>query len=130
MQDFLFFASSVGPRLVPVTEVIEVIPFVKLQREPGNNDRFCGLLNYRGKVLPVFDFMACDTNPSRDIRRFLIVTHGEYGDACLVAQEVNHLISVEDDKVFPVQASAEHHFMVAKCGDVIIRIVSAGEFIQ
>ena len=129
MHEFLLFSTAAGQRLLPVQDVVEVIPFVKLQPENSNNPLFRGLLNYRGQILPVFDFVPASQGVAADYRCFLVVVQARTGAFCLVAQEVNHLLAVPDDGIFPVTAAPGQQFDVVKSGDAMIRIVSMEEFI-
>lgn len=129
MHEFLLFSTALGQRLVSVESVVEVIPFVKLQQEQSDNPLFRGLLNYRGQILPVFDFMAAGNALAEDYSSFLVVLDGEQGLFSLVAQEVNQLLQVAADDVFAVNAAAGAPFAVAKAGDAMIRIVSVGDFL-
>lgn len=129
MHEFLLFSTALGQRLVPVESVVEVIPFVKLQQEQTANPLFRGLLNYRGQILPVFDFVAAANALVEDYRSFLVVMQGEQGLFSLVAHEVNQLLRVAVDDVFAVNAAAGESFAVAKAGEAMIRIVSVEDFL-
>lgn len=130
MQAFLLFTSTVGARLLPVQHVVEVIPFVRLQAQVSSNPCFRGLLNYRGRVLPVFDFSICQADDNQDHRRFLVITTSEAGDVCLLADEVQYLLEVPNESIFPVKSAGNERFLVAKVGKDMIRIVDMLEFAE
>lgn len=130
MLEFLLFSTAAGQRLLPVQQVVEVIPFVQLQKEASPNPLFRGLLNYRGKVLPVFDFAAQPDDPYRDCRSFLVVTRSSHGELGLVAEEVHHLLVAPAEDLFTIAASATRAFDVVKDGDAMIRIVDVQDYWQ
>lgn len=129
MKEFLYFQSALGSRLVSVAEVVEVIPMVALQKESLENKLFCGLLNYRGQIVPVFDFADGSTQRTLDPQAFLIVTQYNGKPVALLAQEVNQIIAITSEDISLIAPAGAPSFSVAKLGDEMIRIVCPKEFL-
>lgn len=131
-QQFLHFQSSAGRRLMLVDEVVEVIPMVSIQREAEDalNEKFCGLLNFRGSIVPVFDFSPYQEGVCNNTSSFLVVAQSPNGKIAVVASEVDYLLDIRDENVNYVSSSADREFNVAKIEDEMVRIVNTGKFFE
>lgn len=131
MKQYLHFKSSVGRRLLSVSEIVEVIPMVSLQREDADalNEKFCGLLNFRGSVVPVFSLSKYEEFFCKNPSAFLIVSKNETNKLAIVAEELDYLLDIRDDQINSVRSSNGNEFNVAKIGDDMVRIVQTKEFI-
>ncbi len=129
MAHYLHFESSLGSRLVSVSDVVEVIPLVALQPQESEDPLFCGLLNYRGKIVPVFDLSTPAQDRLRDTQSFLIVAQCEDHGIAFLAKEVNAIIDVTPELISEIRPASSPAFHVAKWADNILRIVEPREFI-
>ncbi len=131
-SQYLHFQSSVGRRLINVEEVVEVIPMVMLQREEADaqNKKFCGLMNFRGNIVPVFNLSGYEEETCIDVGNLLIVSHTEAGLVALLAREVDYLVNIEHDELTRVNPIGGEPFLVSKINNEMVRLVSANEFIQ
>ena len=129
MAQYLHFESSLGSRLVSVSDVVEVIPLVALEPQESQDPLFCGLLNYRGKIVPVFDLSASEKNRLHDIQSFLIVAQCEEHGIAFLAKEVNAIIDVSPELISEIRSNSSPTFYVAKWADNLLRIVEPREFI-
>ncbi len=129
MESFLHFQSSAGSRLVRVSQVVEVIPMVALQHEQTDSNQFCGLLNYRGKIIPVFDLLRADENALLDMKAFLIVTQCYGSDVALIACEVKLIFELMVEAVQIIAPANLAHFEVAKVEGEMVRVVNLQEFV-
>jgi chemotaxis signal transduction protein len=102
---------------------------VSLQREITDNQHFCGLLNFRGKIVPVFDLVKSEERHILDINAFLVVTHSDGRDAALIAIEVNGIVDIEDTAISTITPIDQPAFHVAKLGNDMVRLASPQEFI-
>ena len=131
MKQFLHFHSSAGRRLIAVDQVIEVIPMVWLQREAADdaNQYFCGLLNFRGEIVPVFTLSMYEAKFHNDPNLFLIVADTDQGMVAVLALEVDYLVEVPDSAVSQINAIGGKVVNAAKVDDEMIRIVVPREFV-
>lgn len=131
MRQFLHFQSDAGRRLIAVDEIIEVIPMVWLQREAADSeqDSFCGLLNFRGNIVPVFTLSVYEERTCTDPSYFLIVTHTENGMVAVLAHEVDYLVNVDSAAISRISAQSGTVLNVAKVEDEMVRIVKPAEFL-
>lgn len=131
-SQYLHFESSVGKRLISVAEVVEVIPMVFLQREASDvhQQNFCGLLNFRGNIVPVFNLSAYEQSSCFAISNHLIIASTEAGLVGIVALEVDYLVDIQATDLRDVSPTQGQSFMVAKIDSDMVRIVSATEFIR
>ncbi|MEZ5493911.1 MAG: chemotaxis protein CheW [Pseudomonadales bacterium] len=129
MAHYLHFESSLGSRLVNVSDVVEVIPLVALQPQGSEDPLFCGLLNYRGQIVPVFDLSASSQERLHDAQSFLIVAQCENQGIAFLAKEVNSIIDVAPELISEIRPANSPMFHVAKWADDILRIVEPREFI-
>jgi chemotaxis-related protein WspB len=51
----LLFEIGNGRYALEVNQIIEIVPLVKFKKIPHSPDYVAGLMNYRGKGLPVID---------------------------------------------------------------------------
>jgi len=73
--------------LVPREEVREIMEFPQTTRVPGARDWIRGITNVRGRLVPVVDLLAFNSEGPTDIRRasrLIVVNHAEIPAAILV----------------------------------------------
>ena len=132
MLAFIHFTTANGPRLINVTEVVEVIPMVWLERDSDaiDNAYYIGLLNYRGNIISVFDPAggAQQFVPQPD--HFLIVCSNSVQTIALIATEVHQLVDIDKDEIRQIDALNQASFSAAKLKDKIIRIVTTSDYIK
>jgi purine-binding chemotaxis protein CheW len=63
---------------IQIMKVREIIGLIRITRVPGTPDYIRGVINLRGKVIPVLDLKA----------RFLRAAAGDSGQACIVVVEI------------------------------------------
>ena len=129
-EQFLLFRRNDAERLINASDVIEVIPMVHLRKEHDDqeNPRYAGLLDYRGKVVPVFDLIA-DPASQLEIENFLIVMHHAGKLAAVIATGVDDLVTLAGEQLTHIQVSADKYIDVGKTEDRVIKILSAGELL-
>ena len=52
---FMLFSAGNDDYAIAASEVEEVVPFARLKALPGTHPALAGLLNFRGRPVPVFD---------------------------------------------------------------------------
>jgi chemotaxis-related protein WspB len=125
----LTFAVDSKPYAVAVSRIVEVLPKIELRPIPHAPEFLAGLLNYRGKVVPVIDLgLLLGGTPCRNLlssRMILVndtsrnhnqdgVTPAQRGDRVqptrgqtaallgLVAENVINLVYVQSEQIIPV----------------------------
>lgn len=90
------------------TQVVEVIPYVTLKEVPRTPDYVAGLLNYRGKSVPVIDLTVLMTgNASRAwlSSRIVLVTYRDDSKAshllALLAERISTTIKLPESAFSP-----------------------------
>lgn len=129
---YVHFVTNHGPRLIEVTEVVEIIPMVQIdasQRSSGNRE-FAGLINYRGKIIPVFDITNGESCREPDINHFLIVAATAANSLAIIATEVTQLVSVIDSDISSIKPLNGESFRMAKVHEHMVRIVKTDEFVR
>ena len=73
---------------LPVTQVLEVVPYGDVWPVPGARRAALGVRNLRGEVLPVFDLAAALSPAAARVRRRLLVVEHDGRRAALAIDEV------------------------------------------
>lgn len=132
MLAFIHFTTTNGPRLINVTEVVEVIPMVWLERDSDaiDNAYYVGLLNYRGNIISVFDPAGGAQHFKPHPDNFLIVCSNGIQTIALIATEVHQLADIDKQEIRQIDALNQTSFSAAKLKDKIIRIVTTSDYIK
>lgn len=101
----LWLHCAVGPRLLPLTAVVEVLPMVALETfgvEPGAC--FAGVLHYRGALVPVFDTAPLPPQPELSPDWYLVLARCTAGLVAVVGHEVEDIVEVAPEHRRQVRA--------------------------
>ncbi len=89
-----------GVRVENVHEIIAMMPITRVPRTP---DVVLGVINLRGKIVPVFDmhrkFGMCDAKATR--HTCIIVVNVERMDVGIVVDRVREVVHIASDQVEP-----------------------------
>jgi purine-binding chemotaxis protein CheW len=90
---------------VDILKVQEIIRMMEITKIPNAPDYAEGVINLRGKVIPVIDFrkrfnLYEDFNGNADARRIVVVDIAGTTIG-LIVDQVSHVIKLENDKVCP-----------------------------
>lgn len=129
---FLLFRSGIGNRLLAAGDVVEVIPMIALQRDPDDDmdPRFCGVFDYRGRIVPVFDFVSYQQGNIKNPDAFLLIVHGSRSMLALVAYDIDDLVDVAADSIDEVAPESGLPFAVARLGEQLVKIVNPDRFVS
>jgi chemotaxis-related protein WspB len=101
----LLFEIGNGRYALEVNQIIEIVPLVKFKKIPHSPDYVAGLMNYRGKGLPVIDLnLLVDSIPFEDLlsTRIIIINNPFNTKAttplALIANNVIETVRVEMTK--------------------------------
>lgn len=127
---FLRFTSGIGERLVDAGDIVEVIPMIALQRDSDDdeNPRFCGVFDYRGHIVPVFDLQPYRDKNIQNPDIFLVIVYGKASLLALVAYDIDDLVEVEADNINEVRPESGTPFRVAKIQENLIKVVNPDRF--
>lgn len=88
---------------VPITQVQEIIRYESLTRVPQSSEFVRGVLNLRGRVMPVIDlrrkFNLADTEADRSTR--IIVVDVEGSSMGMIVDQVSEVITIDPQKIEP-----------------------------
>ena len=131
-RKFLLFESALGHRLVACDDVVEVINMVALQRDPedAQNHQYCGVFDYRGKIVPVFDFVEYDERNISNPGLFLLILQNKQKQMALIARDLADLVDIQTHDINDIDPEAGIAFEVAKVDEQLIRIVNAARFMS
>jgi len=110
-QSFVAVRAAQRSWLVPLSEVVEVLPMMSLSPLRGARGACRGLLNLRGQLLPVFDLAGEDAPLGAD--RYI-----------LVARAARSLVGVAVDDVLGVSRFSPDSVALCPVGDGQSRLVA------
>lgn len=95
IRRFLHFATAAGDRLAAIEDVDVVLPMMRLDHAPGEGGPTClGLMDWRGSVVPVFDFIPRAANAEFSPEWLLVVLRVRSSRVAVVAADVHGVIAV------------------------------------
>lgn len=130
-KHFLRFRSGDVERLVDAAEIVEVVPMVALRAGDGDiaHEKYAGLLDYRGHVVPVFDLAgrsgACQRSDS-----FLVVLGNEDEKTAVVATEVDEVVQLDNDCLSTLKVATARSILVGKVGQDMVRVLTVAELYE
>lgn len=100
---FLTFRLAEEDYGLEIRYITEIIGIQKITEVPSMPAFVKGVINLRGKVIPVMDVRARFSLPGRDYdeRTCIIVVNVEEKSVGLVVDKVNDVASIPDDKIEP-----------------------------
>ncbi|MCB1324230.1 MAG: purine-binding chemotaxis protein CheW [Spirochaetales bacterium] len=103
-QKYLTFLISEEEYGMPVSQVVEIIRVSELVRIPHAHDYFEGLMNFRGRPLPVLSLarrlgMEDSPEPAEGRRAIVIQIHGRR--LGLVVDQVRQVVSFPPEQIDP-----------------------------
>ncbi len=124
MKQFLHFQTSLGKRLVILNEVTEVLPMVALDySETEGNDLYCGLLHFRGRVVPVFDVQQRTQKSLQCLDLFLIVLNNEQQEMAIVASDIYGIVEAPAECWQTLQTGSKRPIEVVNIEGEFLRIL-------
>jgi purine-binding chemotaxis protein CheW len=102
MSEKTFLQFRAGPAVygLPVTEVIEIIRIVAISPVPSQHPDLVGMINLRGRVIPVFDLYLALAGQSRPLSlRMYIIIADVAGEAVgVLVDDVLDVITVPSEQ--------------------------------
>jgi purine-binding chemotaxis protein CheW len=130
MQQLVVF--SLGPEEygLPITQVQEIIRYVEPRRIPSAFASVRGVINLRGRIIPV-----CDLKQRLQLEELegpegkIIIVESASGAAGLIVDEVDEVVTVSDEQLEEAPAKGVHVTAVARIGDRLVIIVDPDELL-
>lgn len=137
MRDHTFLHFQSGPETygLPATSVVQIIRMVACTPVPNSAPELLGLVNMRGRVLPVFDLNRALHGEERPIslRMYVVVTEVDGEPLGVVVDDVLDVVSVPEDQFQSSRAlSADAPFSdgVARVGSQIFTVLNLSPLID
>ncbi len=98
---FLRMSCADGVRLLPVEQIIEVLPLVTVERF-GRGDGSIGYIHFRGELVALFSPGAPD--PVLSLDQYIVLVALPAGKAAILVDDVHEVIEVEEKQCRAVGA--------------------------
>lgn len=97
MRQFVTVTAGGRRKLVPLDEVVEIIPMLALSHVDGQSHLCRGVANLRGELIPVFDLTGPDAplHPSR----FILIARADEILVGLIVDDVHDVLGIEDERL-------------------------------
>jgi chemotaxis signal transduction protein len=97
MKQFVTVSAGGRRKLVPLEEVVEIIPMLALEDVEGQSHLCRGVANLRGDLVPVFDLTGATAplHPSR----FILVSRADGVLIGLIVDDVHEVLTLEDERL-------------------------------
>lgn len=136
-NQFLTFAIGDETYGIEILRVVEIIRFLKITEIPHSIDYVKGIINLRGKIIPVVDVRTRFAFEEKEIdeRTCIIVAKVADLEVGLIVDTVSEVTYVEDeniDKVDSLANSLKENFVksIGKTKDGVIIIVDLDQLFQ
>ncbi|MEQ1502589.1 MAG: chemotaxis protein CheW [Myxococcota bacterium] len=133
---FLTFSLGAEDYGIPLERVLEIIGMQAITPIPDTPAHVRGVINLRGKVIPVFDARARFGLPGKEYesRTCIIVVQAAGWSVGLVVDRVSEVIAIPDDLTEPpppvTVATGEHYLAgLGKVGDRVRLLLDVDRFL-
>lgn len=114
------------PCAIPCRDIVEVVPKVKLSKIPESPDSVLGVINLRGRVVPVLDVRQrlSDGNPVTDDFEHLVIMESQGKQIGLAVDEVSDVLDVSEESVeTPGRLSGDGGHGIVRIDDELVLVV-------
>lgn len=119
---------------VPISKVKEIVQYKGATKLPGTTAAIAGIINLRGKIIPVIDlaiYLSVGQCQNVD-RRAVILESGHYSIAVLV-DEVTQVINIDEESIqaAPSASQFESRFVegIGKTGDRLLILLNMSQLV-
>jgi purine-binding chemotaxis protein CheW len=106
MGKYLTFLLAEEEYGIPIENVQEIIPLLPITRVPKAPDVVLGVINLRGKIVPVFDLHRKFAMPAQETTRLtcivVVVVGGK--EVGVVVDQVKEVLPIPDEEIRPPPA--------------------------
>jgi purine-binding chemotaxis protein CheW len=127
-NQFITIFAAGRRRLVRLSDIIEIVPMMALEKIDVQQGNCRGLANLRGEIIPVFDLSGNDAplSPSR----FIIITHLEQTPIGLIADEIYDVVTVPAENIASRPIGEDVSLLVARIEESLILILEPSDVIH
>jgi purine-binding chemotaxis protein CheW len=130
MSERTFLQFQVGPSAfgLPVSRVVEIIRVVAFAPVPSASPNLLGMVNVRGRVIPVFDLCRALGLGERPLtlRMYIVITEAAGEAFGVLVDDVNDVVTFDDDSFQASRALAgagSYAAATARKGDLLLTIL-------
>jgi purine-binding chemotaxis protein CheW len=131
MQQLVVFSLGNEEYCLPITQVQEIIRFTEPRTIPHAVSSVRGVINLRGKIIPICDLrerLGLSQEDARDGK--IVIVESAAGTAGLVVDEVEEVLTVGDDQLEePPTGRRPHVRAVAKVDDRLLVLLEPDELV-
>lgn len=135
-QQFLTFSIGTETFGLDIRHVVEIIGLQRITRVPDVPHHLRGVINLRGKVIPIMDVRLRFGMEERDYdaRTCIVVIHVDDADVGLVVDRVQEVLDVPqkaigDSPAFAAEAGGNFVEAMAKVGDKVIILLGVEKMV-
>jgi len=132
MQQLVVFSLGTEEYGLPITQVQEIIRYIQPRSIPSAFASVRGVINLRGKIIPVCDLkqrLGLVDQSGAESR--IVIVEAVTGPAGLIVDEVDEVTTVDDEQLEePPVGKGEHITAVARVGDRLILVVDPEELLS
>jgi purine-binding chemotaxis protein CheW len=109
---------------VPIDQVQEIIRYTQPRSVASSDSRVRGVINLRGKVIPVLDLAShLGVSSTGDGSRNIVIVEAHAATVGILVDEVDEVLSVSADQVEELPAASSGRGRIAKTDDALIVIL-------
>ena len=132
MQQLVVF--SLGPEEygLPITQVQEIIRYVEPRTIPSAYASVRGVINLRGKIIPVCDLkQRLGLVDHQGVEGKIVIVESRSGAAGLIVDEVDEVVTISDDQIEePTAGKGEHVLSIARVDDRLVTLVDPNDLLD
>jgi purine-binding chemotaxis protein CheW len=131
MQQLVVFSLGQEEYGLPITQVQEIIRYTEPRTIPSAYRSVRGVINLRGKIIPVCDLrerLGLSGEPGSEGK--IVILESATGTAGVIVDEVDEVLTVDDEQLEePPAARGEHVRAVAKVDERLLVLLDPDELL-
>ena len=122
MQQLVVFSLGREEYSLPITQVQEIIRYTEPRTIPNAYSCVRGVINLRGKIIPVCDLsQLLGLSYEREGEAKIVIVETPAGIAGLIVDEVDEVLTVDEQQLEPPPTSRSEHIQaIAKVEDRLL----------
>ncbi len=128
VQQLVVFSLGTEEYGLPITQVQEIIRYSQPRTIPSSPLSIRGVINLRGKIIPVCDLkQRLGLDPAASAESKIVIVEAGAVTAGLVVDEVEEVLTVDEEHLEEAPTSNEGYISaVAKVGDRLLVLLDLG----
>jgi purine-binding chemotaxis protein CheW len=130
-QQLVVFSLGTEEYGLPITQVQEIIRYSEPRTIPSAYASVRGVINLRGKIIPVLDLKHRLALPNAEgAEGKIVIVESQIGTAGLIVDEVDEVLTVDDEQLEEPPASQSGHVRaVAKVEDRLLILLDPSDLL-